>query len=313
MLGKTAANAQQCALQQPYSAPIMTYLRQKLSSNGPEFSRVALGMWRLDSWQMTPQQRLDFIRQALDMGITTIDHADIYGSEKPFGAALKLEPSLRLRMELVTKCGIILGESASHYDTSSDHIIASLNNSLRDLGTDYVDLLLIHRPDPLMQADEIAAAFSRLHVAGKVRHFGVSNFTPFQFDLLASRFPLVTNQVELSPLQLSPLHDGTLDQCQQREISPMIWSAMGGGRLFTEQTAQAQRLRTTLNQIAQQHGVSIGTVVYAWVLQHPSRPVVLTGSGRIASIKEAVAGADLTLSRSQWFAIWSASTGTSVP
>ena len=291
----------------------MSQFRQQLSSTGPEFSRIALGMWRIASWQMTPSQRLDFIKQALDLGVTTIDHADIYGSERPFGEALALDPGLRQRMELVTKCGIILGGSGSHYDTSGQHILTSLDNSLRDLGTDHVDLLLIHRPDPLMQADEIAAAFTRLHSAGKVRHFGVSNFTPAQFDLLASRFPLVTNQVELSPLHLDPLHDGTLDQCQQRALSPMIWSALGGGRLFTAQTEQALRLRTTLNQLAEHYGVSATTLVYAWLLQHPSRPVVLTGSGRIAAVREAIAAVGLTLTRSHWFQIWSASTGTPVP
>ncbi len=291
----------------------MSLSRQQLSSTGPEFSRIALGMWRLGSWQMTPSERLDFIKQALELGVTTIDHADIYGSEKPFGQALRLEPALRCRMELVTKCGIILGQSSSHYDTSAAHITGALNNSLQDMGTDYVDLLLIHRPDPLMQADEVAAAFTRLQEAGKVRHFGVSNFTPAQFELLNSRIPLVTNQVELSPLHLAPLHDGTLDQCQQRALAPMIWSALAGGRLFTEHTDQASRLRVTLNQLAQHYGVSSTTLVYAWLLQHPSRPIVLTGSGRIAAIREAVAAADITLTRAHWFAIWSASTGTPPP
>jgi len=312
-LCKAAANAQQCAPQQLYPIIHMDLSRQQLSSTGPEFSRIALGMWRIASWQMTPAERLDFIKQALELGVTTIDHADIYGSEKPFGEALRLEPSLRAGMELVTKCGIILGESSSHYDTSAAHITRCLNNSLHDLGTDYVDLLLIHRPDPLMQVDEIAAAFTRLQEAGKVRHVGVSNFTPAQFELLNSRIPLVTNQVELSPLHLAPLHDGTLDQCQQRALAPMIWSALGGGRLFTEQTEQAVRLRATLNALSEHYGVSAATLVYAWLLQHPSRPIVLTGSGRIGAIRQAVAGADITLTRAHWFAIWSASTGTNPP
>jgi len=291
----------------------MTDLRQQLSHTGPECSRIALGMWRLASWQMTPVMRLDFLQQALELGVTTIDHADIYDSEIPFGEALRLAPGLRERFELVTKCGIRLGESSSFYDTSRSHIVNSVENSLRYMGTDHVDLLLIHRPDPLMQADEVAAAFTQLHAQGKVRHFGVSNFTPAQFDLLASRFPLVTNQVELSPMHLDPLHDGTLDQCQQRSISPMIWSALAGGKLFSETTAQGLRLRRTLDELAAHYGVSATTVVYAWLLQHPSKPIVLTGSGRIATVREAVAAASLTLSRAHWFAIWSASTGTSVP
>jgi len=287
--------------------------RLQISNTGPEFSRIALGLWRLGSWQLTARQRLDFLEQALDLGITTIDHADIYGSEVPFGEALALAPALRQRIEIITKCGIVPGSQLAWYDTSRQHIIKSLENSLRDLKTDYVDLLLIHRPDPLMHADEVAAAFEHLHRSGKVRHFGVSNFTPAQFDLLASRHKLVTNQVELSPLFLDPLHDGTLDQCQQHAISPIIWSALAGGRLFSEQTDQALRVRGILNELALHYGVSAATIVYAWLLQHPSRPVVLTGSGRLSILKEAVAAIGLTLERAHWFAIWSASTGTSVP
>jgi len=287
--------------------------RIQISANGPEFSRIAFGMWRLNSWQLTAQQRLTFIQQALDLGITTLDHADIYQSEVPFGEALSLAPSLRDRIEIVTKCGIILNQPINYYNTDRAYIINSLENSLRNLRTEYVDLLLIHRPDPLMQADEIAAAFEHLHASGKVRHFGVSNFTPSQFDLLASRHPLVTNQIELSPLFLDPLHDGTLDQCQQHRISPMIWSALAGGRVFAESSERAQRLRNTLDELAAHYGVSAATIVYAWLLQHPSKPVVLTGSGRVSVLQEAVAATELTLTRAHWFSIWSASTGTSVP
>ncbi len=281
-------------------------------------SRIALGMWRLDSWKLTPPQRLELVRQALDLGITTIDHADIYGSEQPFGEMLALAPSLRDQMQIVTKCGIVLRQqpstlSVSHYNTSRAHIISSLENSLRQLRTDYVDLLLIHRPDVLMQADEVADAFNTLQQAGKVRQFGVSNFSPAQFDLLASRCELVTNQVELSPLHLTPLHDGTLDQCQQRGIAPMIWSALAGGRLFNESSERAQRVRTTLNALAAEYGTSVSTIVYAWLLQHPSKPVVLTGSGRLPVMQEALAALHLTLSREHWFAIWCASSGTPVP
>lgn len=291
----------------------MPQLKQQISPTGPICSRIVLGLWRQKSWDQTPQQHLTFLQQAVELGVTTIDHADIYGSEIPFGAALRLAPSLRNQIEIVTKCGIILHPDSHHYDTSRDHIISSLENSLRHLGTDHVDMLLIHRPDPLMQADEVAAAFEQLQAAGKARYFGVSNFTPAQFDLLASRVPLVTNQVELSPLQLDVLHDGTLDQCQQRGISPMIWSALAGGRLFNEQSERAQRLRITLERLANGYGVTLTTLVYGWILQHPSRPLVLTGSGRIAAIQEAVAAVGLVLTRADWFAIWSASTGTEVP
>ena len=181
----------------------------RIAPNGPEFSRVVLGLWRLNEWQLTPNQRLALLEQCQELGITSIDHADIYGDyqcEQLFGEALAIAPGLRQRIEIVSKCGIMLVSEKrpqhrlKYYDTGRDHIIASVERSLSSLRTDYLDCLLIHRPDPLMQADEIAEAFRLLQQSGKVRHFGVSNFTPAQFDLLASRFPLVTNQLELSEI-----------------------------------------------------------------------------------------------------------------
>jgi predicted oxidoreductase len=296
--------------------------RIRLTPNGPEFSRIVLGLWRLHAWDLLPTERLAFLEEALALGVTTTDHADIYGDyqgEALFGEVLALKPSLRDRIEIVTKCGIKLvsphrpTHGLQHYDTSREHILASVDNSLKALRTDYLDLLLIHRPDPLMNADEIASAFSTLQQAGKVRHFGVSNFTPPQFELLASRFPLVTNQIELSPLHLVPLHDGTLDQCQRLSVAPMIWSALAGGRLFAEHSPQAERVRQVLVDLATEYDTSPTTIAYAWILRHPSNPLVLTGSRRIVATREAVAAAKIALTREQWFAIWSASTGTSVP
>ena len=296
--------------------------RIRLAQNGPEFSRIVLGLWRLAEWQMTTQERLALLQQAIEMGVTTVDHADIYGDyrgEALFGEALALSPQLRHRMKIVSKCGIKLvsdnrpAHGIKHYDTSRAHILASVNNSLAALRTEYLDLLLIHRPDPLMDADEIAAAFQTLRQAGKVRYFGVSNFTPAQFNLLHARVPLVTNQIELSPMQLAPLHDGTLDQCQQLRIAPMVWSALAGGRLFTEDSPRAQRLRAALGSIAQARGVSPTTVAYAWILRHPSRPLVLTGSRRIEATREAVAATELQLTREEWFSVWTASAGQDVP
>lgn len=296
--------------------------RIQLAPDGPEFSRIVLGLWRLAEWNMSAAQRLALIEQALDLGVTTVDHADIYGNylgEGLFGEAMALAPSLRHKLEIVGKCGIKLlsanrpAHGLKHYDTSRAHIVASVENSLAEMRTDYLDLLLIHRPDPLMDADEVAEAFEVLRQAGKVRHFGVSNFTPAQFELLASRVPLVTNQIELSAMRMEALHDGTLDQCQRLRIAPMVWSALGGGRLFSEESPRAERLRRVLGEVAAEHEVSMTTVAYAWILRHPSRPLVLTGSQRIAATQEAVAAARLVMTREQWFAIWSAAAGSSVP
>lgn len=293
----------------------------QIAPQGPHFSRVVLGLWRLADWSMSPQQRLAFLEQALDLGITTIDQADIYGnyqSEALLGEALALAPQLRQRLQLVTKCGIKLVSShrpahqIQHYDTSRAHIIASAENSLRSMGIDEIDLLLIHRPDPLMDADEIAEAFQILQQTGKVRHFGVSNFSPAQFELLAARFPLVTNQIELSLLHMTPLHDGSLDQCQRLRIAPMIWSALAGGRLMNDTSERGLRVRQALEVVASELDVAPGSVALAWILQHPAKPLVLTGSGRIAALREAVAATGITLSREQWFALWCASSGHSV-
>ncbi|HFQ5328013.1 TPA: aldo/keto reductase family oxidoreductase, partial [Vibrio vulnificus] len=207
---------------------------------GPEFSALVQGYWRLAEWNMTPQQRLTFLKQHIEMGITTVDHADIYGQyecERLFGEALALDKSLRSDIQIVTKCDINLcgakhpDRKVNHYDTSAAHIYQSVNNSLERLGVDELDVLLIHRPDALMDADEVAEAFSELHKVGKVKHFGVSNFSPRQFELLQSRLskPLVTNQVEINPLQFDVVHDGTLDQLQMLRVRPMAWSCLGGG------------------------------------------------------------------------------------
>lgn len=298
--------------------------RLQIAPNGPEFSRIVLGLWRLGSWQMTAQQRVSFLEQALALGINTIDQADIYGdyqSESLLGEAIALAPHLRDQFQFVSKCGIKLvsdkrpAHGMQHYDTSAAHIIASAEQSLRAMQIEQMDLLLIHRPDPLMDADEIANAFMHLQESGKVRHFGVSNFTNSQFELLAARFPLVTNQVELSLLHMQALHDGTLDLCQRLRIAPMIWSALGGGNLFRplhEQDERSQRISAVLARVAAELDVSPGTIALSWILQHPSRPLVLTGSGRLAAIQEAVSATAITLSREQWFALWCASAGKNV-
>jgi predicted oxidoreductase len=298
--------------------------RLHIAPNGPEFSRIVLGLWRLGSWQMSAQQRVTFLEQALALGVTTIDQADIYGdyqSESLLGEAIALAPHLRDQFQFVSKCGIKLvsnnrpAHGVQHYDTSAAHIIASAEQSLRAMQIEQLDLLLIHRPDPLMDADEIAGAFRQLQESGKVRHFGVSNFTNSQFELLAARVPLVTNQVELSLLHMQALHDGTLDLCQRLRMAPMIWSALGGGSLFrplSEQDERSQRISAVLVRIAAELDVSTATVALAWILQHPSRPLVLTGSGRIAAIQAAILATTIVLSREQWFALWCASAGKNV-
>ncbi|EPT7003380.1 aldo/keto reductase [Cronobacter malonaticus] len=292
-----------------------------MAPQGPTFSRLVMGYWRLMEWNYSARELVGFIEQHLELGITTVDHADIYGNyqcEAAFGEALRLAPHLRDKMEIVTKCGIATTAKPEnvigHYITDRRHIVQSAENSLRHLHTDVLDLLLIHRPDPLMDADEIAEAFLDLHKSGKVRHFGVSNFTPAQFSLLQSRLPftLATNQVEISPVHQPLLLDGTLDLLQQLRIRPMAWSCLGGGRLFSDESFGP--LRAELQQVAEETDAqTIEQVVYAWVMRLPSRPLPIIGSGKIERVQSAVGALSLEMSRQQWFRIRKAALGYDVP
>ena len=291
-----------------------------ISREGPTFSRIAQGLGSAARWGYSQTEMLDFITAHLDMGVTTFDNAAIYGggqAETLFGEALSLQPSLREKMQLVTKCSIgSFGTSLYHCDTSKPHILASVEQSLRKLRTDRIDVLLLHRPDPLMDADETAEAFTELRQSGKVLHFGVSNFTPSQFELLASRldFPLVTNEIQFSVMHLDASYDGILDLCQRLRISPMAWGPLGGGRLLREDTEKAARLRQELSDIAETFdGAAINQIAVAWLLKHPANIVPILGTGKIDRVRSAVQAENLSLSREQWFRIWVASTGHKLP
>jgi predicted oxidoreductase len=299
----------------------MTLPLTELAPGGPHLSPIVAGAWRMADWQWNPQQRLRWIEQCVELGVTSFDHADIYGGydvEGLFGEALALAPALRERLQLIGKCGIKLVAPArpqhriKHYDSSALHIAASVDDSLRALRTDRLDLLLIHRPDPLMDADEVARAFESLRAAGKVRHFGVSNFTPGQFELLASRWPLATNQIELHPLQRAALTDGTLDQLQRLRIRPMIWSPLAGGALLAGGGESERRVQAALGRVGERHGASAASVAFAWLLRHPSRPLPVAGSRRIEALHEAVAALRLTLDAQDWTELWQAGAGHEV-
>ena len=287
-----------------------------------QLSPLVAGAWRLAEWDFNVDQRIAWIEGNIERGLTSFDHADIYGGyqvEALFGEALAKAPGLRDRMQLVTKCGIKLTGPArpaheTHcYDTSAAHITASVENSLRALHTDHLDLLLIHRPDALMDADEVAATFERLRRDGKVLHFGASNFTVQQYELLDSRIRLETNQVECSPLQMAPIHDGTFDQAQRLRARPMIWSPLAGGQLFNADTEAAHRVRWVMGEIGARLDVSTTTLAIAWLLRLPSQPIPVIGSRRLSATDEAVAALKVRLDPDDWYRIWSASTGHEVP
>jgi predicted oxidoreductase len=286
-----------------------------------ELSPIVAGLWRIVDWKLDVQARIQWIEQALELGITSFDHADIYGdyrAEALFGEALKAAPALRQRMQLVTKCGIRLRSTQrpyriNYYDTGATYVRAQVEQSLRNLHTEQLDLVLIHRPDYLMDAAALADTFATLTREGKVAHWGVSNHSSSQFALLHQQHPLLTNQLELSPLQMDALDDGTLDQAQQYGLRPMIWSPLAGGRLFTGEDEQAQRVRAEMSAIATRHNISLTTLAFAWVLRHPSRPYPITGTGRMEGLREAVAAMNVQLDAEDWYAIWTASKGHSVP
>lgn len=276
----------------------------------------------MSDWAWSPAERLAWIEACIARGVSSFDHADIYGGyavEALFGEALALKPSLRGQLQLISKCGIKLvnpvrpANRVHSYDCSRDYIVASVERSLRALHTEHLDLLLLHRPDALLDADEVAEAFAALKAAGKVLSFGVSNYSPAQFDLLNARTPLVSNQVELNPLNLGVLNDGTLDQAQRLKVRPMIWSPLAGGRLFSDPGEQAQRVRRALQAAADARGVSLATAAYAWVLRHPSRPIPIVGSKRLEALDEALAALDWRMDAETWWAVWVAGTGHAVP
>ena len=292
-----------------------------LTADGPRLSPIVAGAWRMADWQWSAQERLRWIEQCLELGVSSFDHADIYGNyqvEALFGQALALAPGLRERIQLVGKCGIKLisdtrpAHRIKHYDTSAAHIVASAEASLRALRAERLDLLLIHRPDALMDADEVAGAFEALRAAGKVAHFGVSNFTPAQFELLASRTTLVTNQIELHPLHREPLTDGTLDQLQRLRVRPMIWSPLAGGRLLGGGGEAERRVQAALARVGERHGTSAATIAFAWLLRLPSRPVPVAGSRRIDALREAVQALQIRLEAQDWTDIWQAASGHEV-
>ncbi|MGK0698136.1 oxidoreductase [Priestia aryabhattai] len=280
-----------------------------------KFSRIIHGLWRLADWNLSTSDTQTLIEQCLEKGITTFDHADIYGDyscEGLFGQALAQKPSLRESMQLVTKCGIKLTSDKyperkiNFYDTSKQHIINSANQSLKNLNTDYVDVLLIHRPDPFMNPQEVADAFIQLKEEGKVRYFGVSNFKRSQFDLLQSflPFPLITNQIEISPTYLNHFEEGTIEQCQQHKIAPMAWSPLGGGSIFTAEDERSIRVRNKLIEIGEEIGAkSLDQVAYAWLLAHPATIMPIVGSGKMNRIDAAIDALDLEMNRMQWFQI----------
>jgi predicted oxidoreductase len=300
----------------------MTVPRIALNGSSATVSQLAAGCWRLVEQSGGDSCRVEaFIARCLALGITTFDHADVYGrfnSEPLFGDVLRRQPALRRQMELVTKCGIAPVSAARplhrvlHLNSTASYIIDAAENSLRTLGTDYLNVLLIHRPDLLMNCDEVAAAFVKLREQGKVLAFGVSNFSSSSFDLLQSKLPfrLVTNQIELSILQTQALRDGTLDHLMSRAVPVMAWSPLAGGRLFSANDPDSSNTRNTLSAVAKRHDAEPLTIAIAWILRLPARMLPVLGTIDGARLELAVRAFNLSLDRQDWYEIY-ASAGNS--
>ncbi len=277
--------------------------RKRFHASGPECSRIIAGAWRWHTVSHETVERL--VHTSLECGITTFDHADIYGdhgNEEIFGQVLRKNPSLRKGMQLITKCDIKFKSSKrpatriKHYDTSKAHILWSAENSLKMLGTDHLDVLLIHRPDPLMNPEEVVAAFEQLKKEGKVKFFGVSNFTPTQFRMLQSyaSFPIVTNQIEISLSRFDPLFNGDLDTLLEFKAAPLAWSPLGGGQPL------AIDERVVFNMAAK-YNASYSQLMLSWLLLHPSGIFPIIGTTKPERVTEAARAIDVKLDRQDWF------------
>ncbi|MCZ4694931.1 aldo/keto reductase [Ancylomarina euxinus] len=289
-----------------------------------KLSRIVQGHWRLADWKLSNQQLLKLTEQAIELGVTSFDHADIYGNyscESLFGESLSLKPSLRNEIQIISKCGIKLKSDKfperklKTYDYSYEHIVDSVENSLKNLKTNYLDLLLLHRPSPFFNAEEVARAFSDLKRRGQVLNFGVSNFNSQQFEMLNSYTVerLVTNQVEVSPYCLDHFENGNLDFFLKERVKPMAWSPLAGGRLLNPQTEKGQKIFKVLVEIADELELQhIDQVIYAWLLKHPVGMLPIIGTSKIERVKTAVDALVIEMSHEQWFRIYEA-TGVNMP
>ena len=296
----------------------------KLSSN-LEISQIVHGHWRLDNWNLNNQELLKLTQQISELGVTTFDHADIYGNyscEKIFGDAINLKKGLRENLQIITKCGIKLlsdkfpERTFKSYDYSFEHIIFSVENSLKHFKTDYLDVLLLHRPSPFFNPEEVAKAFSHLKKQGKVLNFGVSNFNSQQFEMLNSYVeePLVTNQIEVSPFCLEHFENGNMDYFLTKRIKPMAWSPLAGGNILNPTTPKGNRLLNTLKDVANELSINnLDTLIYSWLLNHPTSIIPVIGTQKISRVKNAVEALKVNMSSELWQKIYVASLGKDLP
>jgi predicted oxidoreductase len=285
------------------------------------FSKIIAGTMTWGIWgkNLDKNQMIRLMNSCLESDITTFDHADIYGgytTEASFGDAFGESRIEREKIQLISKCGIQMqsenrNTKIKHYDYSKSHIIGSVENSLKNLKTDYLDLLLLHRPSPLMQVDEIAEAIEKLKTEGKILDFGVSNFTQTQTDLIETRTKINYNQIKFSITDFEAMLDGSLDHMQSNNITPMCWSPMG--TVFKNDDEKSNRITKLATQLSLKYNVETDVLLLAWILKHPSGILPVCGTADETRIRNLMKATTIEMELEDWFAFWTESAGKNVP
>lgn len=285
------------------------------------FSKIIAGTMTWGVWgkNLNKKQMIELMDSCIETGITTFDHADIYGSyttETAFGNAFGESQIKRENIQLISKCGIQLpsenrNTKIHHYDYSKSHIIWSAEQSLKNLKTEYLDLFLLHRPSPLMRADEIAEAIEKLKTEGKILDVGVSNFTPSQTDLIQTKTKVNYNQIEFSLTHFDAMLDGSLNHMQLHKIQPMCWSPLG--TVFKKTDDKSIRIKKLAAQLSMKYNVEIDILLLAWILKHPAEILPVCGTADKSRITNLMKATTIDMELEDWFAFWTASAGNPIP
>jgi predicted oxidoreductase len=287
--------------------------------NKTNYSKIIAGTMTWGSWgkQLSTQEMVALMEQCLAIGITTFDHADIYGdygTETAFGSAYKDSKIDRATVQFISKCGIQMTtgreNKVKHYQYDKEYIISSAEQSLKKLHTEYLDVLLLHRPSPLLQPEEVAEAVLSLKNSGKIKKFGVSNFTPSQIALLEAAIPVSANQVEFSLTQNDVMIDGTLDDCMAHKRFTMCWSPLG--TYFKKDNSMTNRIKKVLSRLSEKYNASDSQILLAWLLKHPASIFPVVGTTNFERLSESVAALELNLELQDWFLLLEASQGKEV-
>lgn len=290
--------------------------------NKISLSKPIAGCMRWGNWgaQFSTAEYRWLIDQLVDQDITSFDHADIYGNyttEADFGTALRGNSALRKNIQIITKTGICMPASSNsyitkHYNNSAEHIIQSVEKSLRNFHTDYIDVLLIHRPSPLMPPEELAKTIHQLIKEGKVKSFGVSNFEAHHIRVLHKHIPIAFNQIEISLLNPKAIFSGILETCMELNITPMAWAPLGGGKVTDDSHPRFRAITKTVEPIASKYACSMNDILMAWLYKHPSGILPILGSVKPHRLKQAQKAADIHLSDEEWFCLLEAATGEEI-